>query len=107
MEMLRMEKDKQAMGRHNECRSFCEVYDPDTRMLTMTSVVTVNIKVPDGLLPAERKPASEMTNQELSTFFHTLWPAQDLLFASDVVASGDEKEHLIGGTGLYWPPPRQ
>ena len=96
--------NKQTLGRLNECSSFSEVFDPESRVLTMTSAITVNIKIPEGVLPAERQPVSEMTNQELSTFFRTIWPAQDLLFESDVVASGDEKEYLLDRTGLYWPP---
>ena len=96
--------EKQVRGRLNECSSFSEVFDPETRVLTMTSVTTVNIKVPDGVLPDERKPASEMTSQELATFFRTIWPAQDLLYDSAIVASGDEKEYLLDRALLYLPP---
>lgn len=95
---------KQVQGRHNECSSFCEVYDPGTRIATMTSTVTVNFKVPEGLLPSERRPASEMTNEELATFFRTLWPVRDLLYDSAIVASGDEKDYLLDRTLKHWPP---
>lgn len=95
--------NNKALGRKDEMKRSMEMYDPETRTLTRTDILTVTWKVPEGVLPSERKLASEMTDQDLSTFFQTLWPATDLLY-SEIVVTDDEKEYLYGKTGLYWPP---
>ena len=86
--------DKQILGRLNECHSDSEVYDEETRILTMTSVLTINIKVPEGLLPAERKPLSELTSEERRAIWRMIHAQPDLTSSRLVLPSYDRDEWL-------------
>ena len=84
-----MPSGKQVLSWLNECSSFSEAYNEESRVLTMTSVTTINIKDPDGILPSERKLISGMTDREKSTFFQKQLSRPDLMHSKVVVTGGE------------------